>query len=282
MNFAQKLDQIIQKNNSCVCVGLDSEYERLPDCVKNSANKAENIFAFNKAIIDQTYDLVCAYKPNAAFYESAGAAGWEALAKTLAYIKEKNPELITIIDAKRGDIGNTNANYCRALLEDLDFDAITLQPYLGKESLEPFWQKKDKGMMILVHTSNQGAGELQNLECDHPRWGKKPLYQIVAHQVAEEWNENNNMAIVAGATYPEELGKIRQIINDLPMLIPGVGKQKGDVEKTIRLGADSNGRGMIINSSRSIIFADSSVNFAKTARKKTLELKNIINEYRKK
>ncbi len=282
MNFAQKLNHIIQKNNSCACVGLDSEYERLPACVKTSANKAENIFAFNKAIIDQTYDLVCAYKPNAAFYESAGAAGWEALAKTLAYIKEKNPELITIIDAKRGDIGNTNANYCQALLEDLDFDAITLHPYLGKESLEPFWQKKDKGMMILVHTSNQGAGELQNLKCDHPRWGKKPLYQIVAHQVAEEWNENHNMAIVAGATYPEELGEIRQIIGDLPMLIPGVGKQKGDVEKTIKLGADSNGRGMIVNSSRSIIFADSSVNFAQTARKKTLKLKNIINEYRKK
>jgi len=229
------LDKLKRKweENKFVCVGLD-----------------QGEFEFNKNIIDQTADLVCAYKPQSAFYETEGTTGVEALKKTIQYIREKDPGIPIILDAKRGDIGNTNKAYVKTIFDDLGVDAVTVHPYLGKESLEPFLNRADKGIIVLVKTSNPGAGEFQDLET-----GGKPLYQIVAKHVANDWNKNNNCAVVVGATYPEELKKVREIVGDMPILVPGVGAQGGDLEATIKNGLNSKKQGLIISSSRGIIFA---------------------------
>ena len=229
------LDKLKRKweENKFVCVGLD-----------------QGEFEFNKNIIDQTADLVCAYKPQSAFYETEGTTGVEALKKTIQYIRDKDPGIPIILDAKRGDIGNTNKAYVKTIFDDLGVDAVTVHPYLGKESLEPFLNRADKGIIVLVKTSNPGAGEFQDLET-----GGKPLYQIVAKHVANDWNKNNNCAVVVGATYPEELKKVREIVGDMPILVPGVGAQGGDLEATIKNGLNSKKQGLIISSSRGIIFA---------------------------
>lgn len=232
MSFLDKLTAKWQENKF-VCIGLD---------------KAD--FEFNKNIVDQTFDLVCAYKPNSAFYEAEGTAGLEALKKTINYIRQKDPNLPVILDAKRGDIGNTNEAYAKAIFDDLGADAVTVNPYLGKEALEPFLKRTDKGTIILVRTSNPGAGEFQDLTVDG-----KPFYQVVAEHV-KEWNTNNNCAVVVGATYSEELKKVREIVGDMPILVPGIGTQGGDLENTIKNGLNSQKQGLIISSSRGIIFAD--------------------------
>ncbi len=216
-----------------MCVGLD-----------------KGSFEFNKSIIDQTADLVLAYKPQSAFYEAEGSEGLEGLEKTVEYIREKYPDIPVILDAKRGDIGSTNEAYAKAIFDNLGVDAVTVHPYLGQESLQPFLERKDKGIIVLVKTSNPGAGEFQDLLVEG-----KPLYQIVAEHV-KTWNVNNNLAVAVGATYPEELKIVREIVGDIPILLPGIGAQGGDLEATIKAGKDSNGQGMIISSSRSIIFAD--------------------------
>ncbi len=220
-----------------VCIGLDPQNE-------------ENLFEFNKKIIDQTFDLVACYKPQSAFYEAQGEPGLKALKDTVEYIKEKSPDLPIILDAKRGDIGNTNEAYAKAVFDDMDFDAVTVHPYLGKESLEPFLKRVDKGIFVLVKTSNPGAGEFQDLAVDG-----KPLYQVVAEHVAKEWNTNNNCAVVVGATYPEELKKVREIVGSMPILVPGIGAQGGDLQAVLQNGLDSNKQGLIISSSRGIIYA---------------------------
>lgn len=219
--------------NKFVCIGLD-----------------KGDFEFDKTIIDQTYDLVCAYKPQSAFYEAGGAAGWKALKKTVQYIHEKSSDIPVILDAKRADIGSTNEAYVKAIFDDLGFDAVTIHPYLGKEAMEPFLQRADKGIIVLVKTSNPGAGEFQDLEIDG-----KPLYQVVAEHVVSDWNKNGNCAVVVGATYPEELKIVRGIVGDMPILIPGIGAQGGDLENTIKNGLNSQKQGLIISSSRGIIFA---------------------------
>lgn len=220
------------KDGKFVCIGLDS-----PD------------FEFNKSIIDTTCDLVCAYKPNSAFYEAEGIKGLEALKNTVHYVHEKDSTVPVILDAKRGDIGNTNASYAKAIFDELEVDAVTVHPYLGKESLQPFLDRADRGIIILVKTSNPGAGEFQDLEING-----KPLYQIVAEHV-KSWNTNGNCGVVVGATFPEELKIVREIIGDMPILIPGVGTQGGDVS-SLKNGLNSQGNGIIVSSSRSIIFAD--------------------------
>jgi len=197
------------------------------------------------------------------------------LANTIKFIHQVAPEVPVILDAKRADIGNTNKGYVQAAFEELGVDAITVHPYLGKEALQPFLNRGDKGVFVLVRTSNPGAGEFQDLQVNG-----EPLYQIVARQVATEWNKNNNCGVVVGATYPEELLLIRQVVGDMPILIPGIGAQGGDVEKTVRAGKDSRGRGMIINSSRGIIFASAESDFPLAARRETIKLKNMINQYR--
>lgn len=265
MTFQEKLDSIIDKNNSLVCVGLDSEFEKLPDSVKNSPHPQ---FEFNKSIIDATYDVVCAYKPNTAFYEARGADGITDLKMTCDYINEKYPEIVTLLDAKRADIGNTNKGYVSFAFDYLKADAITLHPYLGSEAIKPFLDKTDKGCIILCRTSNPGSGEFQDLLVNN-----EPLYKYVAKKVADEWNGNNNCLLVVGATYPEELKEVRSIAPNITFLIPGIGAQGGDVEEAVRNGLRSDKKGIIIAASRSIIFASSPQDEA-------LKLRDEINRYR--
>ncbi|PIS09607.1 orotidine-5'-phosphate decarboxylase [Candidatus Beckwithbacteria bacterium CG10_big_fil_rev_8_21_14_0_10_34_10] len=280
MNFQQKLDKIIKTNNSCVCVGLDSNFDKIPGFLKINKPVSEAIFSFNKKIVEATYDLVCAYKPNIAFYEAEGLEGLKALKKTIEFIKKKNPNLLVIVDAKRGDIGSTNIGYVKSLFDFYSFDALTVHPYLGKESLEPFLKRKDKGIIVLCRTSNPGAGEFQDLIVSNKNGKKMPLYLAIARKVENSWNKNNNCALVVGATYPKELAQIRKIVPAMPFLIPGIGIQGGDIKKTIQAGRNKDGRGVIINSSRGIIFSSSARNFDKIARDKTLKLKKEINKYR--
>lgn len=272
MTFSQTLDAIIEKNNSLVCVGLDSDTSKLPS---HLASTSDNQFEFNKAIIDATHDLVCAYKPNSAFYEANGEQGLGQLKRTTQYLKETYPEIPIILDAKRADIGNTNAGYIESAFEWLGVDAITVHPYLGKEALQPFLDREDKGIIILARTSNPGAGEFQDLIS-----GGEPLYMHVAKHVSAQWNTHGNCMLVVGATYPEELASVRQATGDMILLVPGIGAQGGDVEKTVKGGLNSKKAGMIINSSRGIIFASSGEDFAEKAREETMKLKEEINKFR--
>jgi len=246
MNFQEKLEAIVKKNNSLLCVGLDQgEWE------------------FNQKIIDQTHDLVCAYKPNFAFYEALGIKGWENLKKTVEYLQRYHPGVVTIADAKRADIGNTNQGYVKAIFDELGFDAVTVNPYFGKEALQPFLERKDKGIIILCKTSNPGSGEFQDL-----------IWEKVAKNVVSEWNKNNNCLLVVGGTYPEELRKVREIVGEMILLVPGIGAQGGEVAKVVKAGLNSNKSGMVINSSRGIIFSAN-------PRLEAQKLRDEINKYRK-
>lgn len=305
MTFQQKLDKIIKKNNSLLCIGLDSSVSKLPSKYKT---KDYPQFAFNKWIIEQTYDKVCAYKPNTAFYEAEGADGIKELEMTCHYLVKYYPNIPIILDAKRGDIGSSNKGYIQFAFEYLGADAITLHPYLGKEALQPFLDQKEKGCIILCRTSNPGAGEFQNLSChselarlakrDSESRDKKtgfpippdlpgrqtgagrrvwddnvPLYAHIASKVTKEWNSNGNCLLVVGATYPKELSEIRQIVGDMTLLIPGIGAQGGDLKATLRAGLDKKGKGIIINSSRGIIFS-------KNPGSEAEKLKEEINKFR--
>jgi orotidine-5'-phosphate decarboxylase len=255
--FKQKLEQKWQQGKF-LCVGLDPVLEKLPT---HFAKSPSSILEFNRAIIDATADMACAFKPNSAFYEAFGAEGIAVLAQTVSYIKDNYPDIPVILDAKRGDIESTNLGYTQSTFDVLGADAITIHPYLGRTAIQPFLDYKDKGIIILVRTSNPRAGEFQDLKLDG-----KPLYQHVAQKIASEWNTNNNCAVVVGATYPEELKVVREIIGDMPILIPGIGAQGGDLEKTVKAGQDSRGWGMIISASRSIIYASNGEDFAQKAR----------------
>ncbi len=274
--FIAKLEHCWKQGNF-VCVGLDSAYEQLPATVKSGRTIDEAIFAFNREIIDATHDLVCAYKPNAAFYEAQGSEGFQALIRTVRYIRDSYPHIAVILDAKRADIGSTNLGYVQAAFDIIGVDAITVHPYLGKEALAPFLGRKEKGIIVLARTSNPSAGEFQDLLVGE---SQEPLYQVVARHVAQSWNVNGNCAVVVGATYPAELKKVRSIIGDMPILIPGIGTQGGEIAATVDAGKDSRGWGMIINSSRSIIFASKEGDFAEAARKATEELRAEINRFR--
>lgn len=284
-NFRQMLKELWAQNRF-VCVGLDSEFEKIPQHIKDFVVRLktdgsiadidiveEVMFLFNKGIINATADLVCAYKPNIAFYEEQGTAGISALIRTIAYIKEFAPNVPIILDAKRADIGNTNQGYVRSAFEICGADAITVNPYLGKEALKPFLDQKNKGIIVLCRTSNPGAGEFQDLKMNG-----ESLYQIVARKVAEDWNSNGNCAIVVGATCLEELEQVRKIIGCLPILIPGIGAQGGDVEKAVLSG----GYEIIVNTSRGAIFASGGTDFAIAARNETIKLSNSIVRYMKK
>ena len=262
-----------------VCVGLDSDIDRLPEAVRRPRPE-ETIFDFNRQIVDATADLVSAYKPNAAFYEKAGSDGVAALARTVEYIHERAPDVPVILDAKRADIGSTNQGYVAAAFGYYQADAITVHPYLGEEALQPFLEQADKGILVLCRTSNPGAGEFQDLLVDGRGRDKSALYELVAERVAIRWNANGNCGLVVGATYPHELRKIREIVGDLPLLLPGVGAQGAEVAAAVEAGVDARGRGLIVNASRSIIFASSDANFAQAARQATLELHHQIDASR--
>jgi len=267
MNFTEKLRNTAQKNRSLLCVGLDPDPEMMP--------KKVGLFNFNKAIIDATSDLVCAYKLNLAFYEAQGDEGLDALKRTIKCIPDDIP---VIGDGKRGDIGNTAKAYARAIFSNFNFDATTVNPYLGFDSIEPFIRYTEKGIFILCRTSNAGAVDFQSLRCE-TELGYRSLFEIVALK-ASQWNTYGNIGLVIGATYPEELRLIRESHLDMPILIPGVGAQGGDLDLAVRYGVDSQGERAIINSSRQIIYASRGKDFPQAARRAATELRDQINYYR--
>lgn len=275
--FLEKLEYCWQRD-TMLCVGLDSDYEQLPAIVKAHRSIEEALFRFNRDIIDATHDLVCAYKPNVAFYEAQGDAGFRALIRTVQYIHEQYPGIPVILDAKRGDIGSTNQGYVQSAFDVIGADAITVHPYLGKEALAPLLARREKGIIVLAKTSNPGSGEFQDLPIGPAR---EPLYQVVARHVAQEWNDNGNCALVVGATYPEELRQVRALVGDMPILIPGIGAQGGELAATVAAGKDSRGRGMIINSARGIIFASHDSDFAAAALGAAERLSREINTCRR-
>lgn len=253
-----------------LCVGLDTDFEKLPDEWGNRGVH-DGIYGFNRAIVDATKDIAGSYKPNAAFYEAHGDQGIAALRATIMYIREVAPEIPVILDAKRADIGNTNLGYTAFAFDHLSADAVTVHPYLGSEALEPFLERADKGIIVLCRTSNPGAGELQDLSVEG-----EPLYMRVARCVSEKWNTRSNCGLVVGATYPQELSAVRALVGDMPILIPGIGIQGGDIEKTVAAGRDANGRGMVISVSRAITQASTGSDFAEAARNKSQELHDAI------
>ena len=265
-----------------VSVGLDPVWERLPVDITakagfdpGSSSRATQVARFCTAIVDATAHLACAFKPNAAFFEAFGAPGAEALSAVIRHIRAVAPEVPVIYDAKRGDIGSTNQGYADHAFDELGAAAITVHPYLGREALDPFLGRLDKGTIVLVRTSNPGGGEFQDLMV-----GDEPLYRIVARRVSEGWNGNNNCAVVVGATYPDELAEVRRIVGDMPILIPGIGAQGGDLRRTVEAGRDARGRGMIINSSRAVIYASEGEDFAEAARQEVIRLNREIDSYR--
>ena len=264
MKFSDKLLNASRKNKSWLCIGLDPDPELMPGV---------DVLQFNKAIIESTCDLVCAYKPNLAFYEALGTEGLAILEKTIKCAPDDIP---VIGDAKRGDIGNTARAYARALFSVFAFDAATVNPYLGFDSVEPFINYQDKGVFILCRTSNQGATDFQNL-----RTNGLPLYEAVAKK-AKEWNTYGNIGLVVGATYPEELKKVRSICPEMCLLIPGIGAQGGDLASAVGYGVDARGEKAIINVSRQILYASKEKDFAQAARNMAEEIRNQINDYRNK
>lgn len=269
--FHRQLTTAMARNQSLVCVGLDPEPERLPAPLRD---RPRAIAAFNRAIVDATADLVCAYKPQIAHYAALGAE--DELLESIAYIRERAPGIPVILDSKRGDIGSTAEKYAREAFERFGADGVTVNPYLGQDSVEPFLQYADKGIVILCRTSNPGSGEFQDLNVD----GRK-LYQIVAEHVATKWNGRGNCLLVIGATYPEELADIRRRTGEMTFLVPGVGAQGGDVVKVVRNGRNAAGEGLVINSSRAILYASAGEDFAERARAATLELRAQIQTARR-
>lgn len=254
MTYDQLFEQI-KKKKSFLCVGLDSDIAKIPS---HLLEEEDPVFAFNKAIVDATVEVAIAYKPNIAFYDCRGVEGWRSLEKTVAYIKENYPEIFTIADAKRGDIGNTSQMYAKAFLETLDFDAITVAPYMGEDSVTPFLQYEGKWVVLLALTSNKGAFDFQFFEQEGER-----LYERVLRK-SQEWGNDRNMMYVVGATKADMLEGIRKIVPEHFLLVPGVGAQGGSLEEVARYGMN-NHCGLIVNSSRGIIFADKTENFARRA-----------------
>lgn len=273
MNYKELVEQIKRKR-SFLCVGLDSDIKKIPE---HLLREEDPVFAFNREIIDATADVTIAYKPNIAFYESRGVAGWQSLEKTITYINERYPEIFTIADAKRGDIGNTSEMYARAFLENLDFDSITVAPYMGEDSVTPFLKYKGKWVILLALTSNKGAYDFQFTEEN----GVKLYEKVLAH--SQRWGDEQNMMYVVGATKAEMLAGIRKIVPDHFLLVPGVGAQGGSLEEVALHGMNAH-CGLIVNSSRGIIFADNTTQFAVRARQEAQALQQqmeaLLRKYR--
>ncbi|HEC82079.1 MAG TPA: orotidine-5'-phosphate decarboxylase [Thermoplasmatales archaeon] len=271
MRFIDKLSRMMEKNNTLLCVGLDTDVKKIP---QHLFKEKDPLFTFNRNIVDATADLVCCYKLNMAFYETLGQKGVELLTKTMEYIPGEIP---VILDGKKGDIGNTARQYAYEVFELYKADAATVNPYMGLDSIQPFIDYEDKCTFILCRTSNPSAGDLQNLPVGEK---KTPLYQIVARKI-KDWNKKGNCGVVAGATYPEDLKTVRSIVGDnIPLLIPGVGKQGGDLEKSVKYGVNSEGKNAIINSSRGVLYAGKGEDFALLSRKTAEALRDEINRYR--
>jgi orotidine-5'-phosphate decarboxylase len=271
MNFVEQLKAAWSRNDSLVCVGLDPELEKFP---AQLAGQPSPIFQFNRAIIDATADLVCAYKPQFAHYAAYEAE--DQLERTIEYIHHHHPGIPVILDAKRGDVGNTAQRYAIEAFERYGADAVTVNPYLGTDSLEPFLSYADRGVIVLCRTSNPGAGDLQDLET-----GGRKLYEVIAELAATRWNSRGNCALVVGATYPRELAQVRTLAGDMPFLVPGVGAQGGDVQAVVTNGQTLNGDGLMVSSSRGILYAASDESWVEAARTATRKLRDQINLYRK-
>lgn len=264
----QELIYQIKAKKSFLCVGLDTDIKKIP---QHLMSEEDSVFAFNKAIIDATAEYAVAYKPNTAFYEVYGAKGWTSLEKTINYIKENHPEIFVIADAKRGDIGNTSSNYARAFFETLKADAITVAPYMGVDSVEPFLGFDDKWVILLALTSNKGSKDFQYLNADG-----KELYKNVLMK-SQEWADENKMMYVVGATHPEELGEIRKMLPHHFFLVPGVGAQGGDLQAVARYGLNDQ-VGLLVNSSRGIIYASNGEDFAERAAAEAKKLQQQMEE----
>lgn len=261
MTTQQLVDQI-RKKKSFLCLGLDVDLNKIPE---HLLKEEDPIFSFNKAIIDATHHLCVSYKPNTAFYEAYGIKGWQALEKTINYLNEKHPEIFTIADAKRGDIGNTSTMYAKAFFEDLAFDSVTVAPYMGKDSVEPFLAFNNKHTIMLALTSNQGAFDFQTKMV-----GEQELYKQVL-ETSKAWENSENLMYVVGATKAEFFKSIREITPDSFLLVPGVGAQGGNLQDVCKYGMNKN-VGLLINSSRGIIYASNGTNFAEAAAQKAEEL----------
>lgn len=261
MTTTQLIEQI-HKKRSFLCIGLDVDLNKIP---KHLLEEDDPIFAFNKAIIDATHQLCVAYKPNTAFYEAYGLKGWESLEKTINYLNTNYPEIYTIADAKRGDIGNTSTMYAKAFFEDLGFDSVTVAPYMGKDSVEPFLAFKEKHTILLALTSNQGAFDFQTEIVE----GKELYKQVL--ETSKTWTNSQNLMYVVGATKAEYLGDIRKIIPDSFLLVPGVGAQGGNLQDVCKYGMNDQ-VGLLINSSRGIIYASQNRDFAQASAEKASEL----------
>ena len=267
----EELFQQIKSKNSYLCVGLDSDIDKLPN---HLLRESDPIFEFNKQIIDATIDYAVAYKPNLAFYESQGSKGWESLAKTIAYLPE---DVFTIADAKRGDIGNTSNHYARAFFEQLSFDAITLSPYMGSDAISPYLNYKDKWAIILALTSNESSADFEQLMVSDINGDETKLYEAVINK-SLSWQHNERIMYVVGATKADELKGIRKLVPDHFLLVPGVGAQGGNLEEVSKNGMNSQ-CGLLINSSRGIIFASQEQDFASVAASKACDMQIEMKEY---
>lgn len=267
-SFAEKLAGAVAENDSLLCVGLDPDLSLMP---------IPDVADFNRAIIEATSDLVCCYKPNIAFYEAMGADGMEALVKTMSYVPDHIPVLL---DAKRGDIGNTAAAYARAIFDELGADAMTVNPWGGKDAIEPFFDYADKGIIVWCRSSNPSAGDFQDLEVEY-EGVRRPLWQVVAMKCME-WNSAGNIGIVMGATYPEQLKQARSLCPAAPILIPGVGAQEGSLRASVLAGITAAGDGAIISASRAVLYASRAADYAIAARAAATTLRYQINQCRPK
>ena len=270
MKFIQKLEQCWSSSNSLLCVGLDPNWQKIPSHLKELP---EPIFEFCKAIVDATHDLVCAYKPQIAYF--SGLQAEDQLQKTLNYIRATYPHIPIILDSKRGDIGSTAEMYAIEAFDRYKADAVTVNPYMGRDSAQPFLDRADRGTVLLCRTSNPGAADLQDLLVDG-----QPLYEKLASMISQQWNTHNNCCIVVGATWPEQMARLREITGNMPFLVPGVGAQGGDVEALVKAGQTADGKGLMINSSRAVIYAGKDEHFANAARRVAIETRDLINQYR--
>ena len=272
--FNQKLEAAWHNNNSLLCVGLDPDLKRFP---AHMGERAGAIAEFCCAIVDATADLVCAFKPQIAYFHAERAE--DQLEDLITYIHDRYPQIPVILDAKRGDIGSTAEQYAREAFERYRADAVTVSPFLGHDSITPYTCYAERGVIVLCRTSNPGGSDMQFLEVDGPH-GRERVYQRIARTVATEWNHNGNCALVVGATYPAELAEVRRIVGDLPLLVPGIGAQGGDIAATVAAGRSAPGTGLMINSGRAILYASSGEDFAAAARRVALETRDAINAQR--
>ncbi|TFW10538.1 orotidine-5'-phosphate decarboxylase [Oxalobacteraceae bacterium OM1] len=272
MTFIEQLSAAWTARNSLLCVGLDPDVAKFPEALKD---RPDAVLAFCKAIVDATADVACAFKPQIAYFAALRAEG--QLEDLCAYIRTAYPDIPIVLDAKRGDIGATAEQYAREAFERYGAHAVTVNPYMGFDSVAPYLEWKDRGAIVLCRTSNPGGSDLQFLQADGT-----PVYQHVARLVAEKWNTNGQCGLVVGATFPAELQQVRAIVGDMPLLVPGIGAQGGDVQATVKAGRTAAGTGMMINSSRAILYAKANAgeDFAAAARRVATETRDEINRYR--